>query len=61
VEQAPVALPGDRILGLGEIKNYGAVFNDYGIARAKEKVFDGANQGLWRHGWIVSSDLLSSL
>jgi len=55
MKEAFVALPGDGILGLSKIKNHGAVFNDYGIARARKKVFDGADKGFRSHGDIVSA------
>jgi hypothetical protein len=42
VQQALVAFPGDRVPGLGEIENYSAVLNNYGISRAREEVFDRA-------------------
>ena len=54
MQQAFVAFPGDRIFGLREIENHRAVFNDYGIARAQEKVFKGAYKGFWSHRGIVS-------
>ena len=61
MQQALVAFPGDRIPGLGQIEDHGSIFNDNGIARTKEKIFDSANQGLWRHRGIVSVDPLCGL
>ena len=61
MQQALVAFPGDRVLGLRQIENYSAVFNDYSIARAGEEVFDGADQGFRSHAGIVSVDPLSRL
>ena len=45
MQQALVALSGNGILGLGEIENHCAIFNDYGILSGNEKVFNCAYQG----------------
>jgi hypothetical protein len=55
MQEAFVALARDGILGLGEIEDNGTVFNDYGIARGGEEVFDCADKGFRSHSGIVSA------
>lgn len=55
MQQALVPLPGNGVLGLSEVEDNGTVFNDYGIARGGEKVFDCADKGFGSHSGIVSA------
>jgi hypothetical protein len=55
MQQALVPLPGNGVLRLSEIEDNGTVFNDYGIARRREEVFDSADKGFGSHSGIVSA------
>jgi len=57
MQQALIAFSGDGILGLSEVENHRAVFNDYGIVGAHQKVFDRAHEGFGSHCEIVSASL----
>jgi len=61
MQQALVAFAGNGVLGLCEVEDDRAVFNDYGIPSANQKVFDRSYQGLGRHEGIVSGDPLRGL
>jgi hypothetical protein len=61
VQQAFVTLPGNGILGLCEIEDHRTVFNDDGIARAHEKVFDRAHKRFRGHRSSLSDHSLLSL
>jgi hypothetical protein len=57
MQQALVAFSGDGILGLSEVENHCAVFNDYGIMGAHQKVFDRTHERFGSHCEIVSAGL----
>src|SRR2546430_7121175 len=58
MQHALIALPGDGILGLCQIKCHRAIFHHDGVSRADEKVFDCSDQSFRVHITIIAGEYL---
>jgi len=58
MQHALIALPGDGILGLCQIKCHRAIFHHDGVSRPDEKVFDCSDQSFRVHITIIAGEYL---